>query len=266
MRFFAAFLMLVIAGASMAGAPVRYWVFFTDRGPGLQERLELQSTLIAQGPSASRRASVGALEADEHDLQPFSEYTASVEAVAGVPVAGVSRYLNGCSVVLDSASLERVGFASVRGVGASCGKVGLRARGVPFRTRPPRLSLGQLAQAGLTGLHARGFFGQGVVLGVLDSGFELDHPCFAGAQVLDVWDFVGNDGYVGYEEGDPVSTAAHGTRVFSIIAGNQPGLYIGGAPEASFLLARTEDTGDEYPQEEDFWVFGLEWCEAGGAG
>ncbi len=265
MRFFAAFLMLVIAGASMAGAPVRYWVFFTDRGPGLQERLELQSTLIAQGPSASRRASVGALEADEHDLQPFSEYTASVEAVAGVPVAGVSRYLNGCSVVLDSASLERVGslpfVGSVRPVARSVYEPGEYLS----EPDPHGLSLGQLAQAGLTGLHARGFFGQGVVLGVLDSGFELDHPCFAGAQVLDVWDFVGNDGYVGYEEGDPVSTAAHGTRVFSIIAGNQPGLYIGGAPEASFLLARTEDTGDEYPQEEDFWVFGLEWCEAGGA-
>lgn len=208
---------------------------------------------------------MGALSPDVYDLEPFHGYTAQVEAEASAPIAGVSRYLNACSVVLDDLALTAVRtlpfVASVRPVARS-----VYSPSESFSEPDPHgLSLGQLQQAGLTGLHERGFRGEGIVMGVLDSGFEFDHDCFAGAQILGTWDFVGNDGFVGYEEGDPETTGIHGTAVFSIMAGDSPGLYIGGAPDAAFLLARTEDTGDEYQQEEDFWVFGLEWCEQNGA-
>ena len=258
--------MVLLPGLSAGSSPLRYWVFFTDRGPMLESRLEAATGRIAVGPSAAIRAAAGVPEADEFDLEPFEGYTSLVESEALAPVAGVSRYLNACSVVLDGRALEAVlalpCVASVRPVA--------RSSYTPFETfsepDPHGLSLGQLQQAGLTGLHERGFRGGGVVMGVLDSGFELDQDCFAGADILGSWDFVGGDGYVGYQEGDPETTGIHGTAVLSIIAGDAPGLYIGGAPDASFLLARTEDTGDEYPQEEDFWVFGLEWCEQNGAG
>lgn len=258
--------MVLLPGLSAGSSALRYWVFFTDRGPMLETRLEAAAGRIAGGPSAARRAAGGAPEADEFDLEPFEGYISLVESEAAAPVAGVSRYLNACSVVLDERALEAVRalpcVASVRPVA--------RSSYTPFETfgepDPHGLSLGQLQQAGLTGLHERGFRGGGVVMGVLDSGFELDHECFAGAGMLGSWDFVGGDGDVGYQEGDPETTGIHGTAVLSIIAGDSPGLYIGGAPDASFLLARTEDTGDEYPQEEDFWVFGLEWCEQNGAG
>lgn len=266
MKLFAAALMLLLPGLSAGGEAVRYWVFFTDRGPMLETRLEAAAARIAGGPSAARRTAAGVPEADEFDLEPFEAYTSLVESEAMAPVAGVSRYLNACSVVLDERALEKVRalpcVASVRPVA--------RSTYTPFETfgepDPHGLSLGQLQQAGLTGLHERGFRGGGVVMGVLDSGFELEHECFAGAGILGSWDFVGGDGDVGYEEGDPETTGIHGTAVFSIIAGYSPGLYMGGAPDAGFLLARTEDTGDEYQQEEDFWVFGLEWCEQNGAG
>jgi len=264
-KLLAAVLVLLLPVASPGSAPVRYWVFFSDRGPMVGHRLEAASNLISQGPSASRRASVGALQADVYDLEPFHGYTETVAAEALAPVAGVSRYLNACSVVLDDRALAAVRalpfVASVRPVARSV-YTPSQFSGEPD---PHGLSLGQLQQAGITGLHERGFTGGGTVMGVLDSGFELDHDCFAGAQVLGTWDFVGGDGYVGYEEGDSETTGIHGTAVFSIIAGDSPGLYVGGAPDASFLLARTEDTGDEYQQEEDFWVFGLEWCEQNGA-
>ncbi len=208
---------------------------------------------------------MGALEADVFDLDPWIGYIDSVEVIANRGVAGVSRYLNACSVVLEADAIDGIRAAafveSVRPVGRSTYQ--------PFDTRsepdPHGLSLAQLTQAGIAGMHERGFFGSGIVIGVLDSGFELFHRCFDETQVIGTWDFVGNDGNVGFEPGDPPGTADHGTKVLSIIAGYDPGLYIGGAPEAGFLLARTEDIADEYPQEEDFWVFGLEWCEQGGA-
>lgn len=265
MKSLTALLVLCLAGLSPGNASVRYWVFFSDRGPMVESRLEAAAEMISLGPSAERRASVGALSPDVYDLEPFQGYTEMVATEASAPIAGVSRYLNACSVVLDDAALAAVSalpfVASVRPVARSVYTPS------PFSGEPDPhgLSLGQLEQAGLTGLHERGFRGGGIVMGVLDSGFELDHDCFSGAQVLGTWDFVGNDGYVGYEQGDPETTGIHGTAVFSIIAGNSPGLYVGGAPDAAFLLARTEDTGDEYQQEEDFWVFGLEWCEQNGA-
>lgn len=265
MKFLTTALVLFLAGSSPGNTPVRYWVFFKDRGPMVEPRLETEAVRISQGPSASRRASIGVLSPDVFDLEPFDGYTGRVAAEASAPVTGVSRYLNACSVVLDEAALAAVRalpfVASVRPVARSV-YTPSEFSGEPD---PHGLSLGQLQQAGVTGLHARGFTGEGVVMGVLDSGFELDHDCFAGTQILGTWDFVGDDGYVGYEEGDPETTGIHGTAVFSIIAGDSPGLYIGGAPDAAFLLARTEDTGDEYQQEEDFWVFGLEWCELNGA-
>ncbi len=263
MRLAPAFLLLW--GASLVGAPLRYWVFFADRGPDLPGRLEAAGEVIARGPSAARREAAGVLSPDQYDLEPFSAYVAGVEETSGAEVRGVSRYLNACSVVLDEAALTRIlelpFVASARPVGRSTYQPGLHLS----EPDPHGLSLGQLAQAGVTGLHERGFTGEGVVIGVLDSGFELDHPCFADLRVAASWDFVGSDGDVGYTPGDPVGTGDHGTKVLSIMAGNAPGLYVGGAPEADYILARTEDTGDEYPQEEDFWVFGLEWCEGEGA-
>ncbi len=266
MNLLATLLVILFPGESPGKDPVRYWVFFTDRGPMVESRLSAMQCEIALGPSASRRASVGALLPDVYDLEPFDGYTGMVATEASAPLEGVSRYLNACSVVLDETALAAVRalpfVASVRPVARSVYGPS-EFSGEPD---PHGLSLGQLQQAGLTGLHERGFRGEGIVMGVLDSGFEFDHDCFAGAQILGTWDFVGNDGYVGYEEGDPETTGIHGTAVFSIIAGDSPGLYVGGAPDAAFLLARTEDTGDEYQQEEDFWVFGLEWCEQNGAG
>jgi hypothetical protein len=264
-KFLTTVLFLLFPGVLPGSSPVRYWVFFSDRGPMVESGLEAAGDSISQGPSASRRASVGALSPDVFDLEPFEGYTDVVENAASAPITGVSRYLNACSVVLDEAALSAVRalpfVAAVRPVARS-----VYGPSESFTEPDPHgLSLGQLQQAGVTGLHQRGFTGEGVVMGVLDSGFELDHDCFAGTQILGTWDFVGDDGYVGYEEGDPETTGIHGTAVFSIIAGDSPGLYIGGAPDAAFLLARTEDTGDEYQQEEDFWVFGLEWCEQNGA-
>lgn len=259
--------MILIAGGTAfpGGAATRYWVFFADRGPFLEERLAAAQALLDSGPSAGRRAAAGSPDADVFDLEPWQEYVASIETLADTPVTGVSRYLNACSVVLDSRSLHEVGSLpfvdSVRPVGGSTYR--------PFHTREEPeshgLSLGQLNQAGIIGLHQRGFKGSGVIIGVLDSGFELDHQCFSHIEVLGTWDFVDDDENVGYEEGDPPGTANHGTMVLSIMAGRDPGLYVGGAPQASYLLARTEDISDEYPQEEDFWVFGLEWCEGNGA-
>src|SRR5690606_28234620 len=104
-------------------------------------------------------------------------------------------------------------------------------------------------------LHAAGFEGDGVIVGVLDTGFRITHEAFNGDRPLDVlaqWDFVGDDPVVDTEPGDPFGVHDHGTLILGTLAAYAPGDYIGTATHASYILCRTEDIADEYQQEEDF--------------
>ena len=59
----------------------------------------------------------------------------------------------------------------------------------------------------------------------------------------------------------------HGTQMVGLIGGYLRDSYVGVAPAAQFLIAKTEnpDTEYEFPVEEDTWIAGLEWCESKGA-
>jgi subtilisin family serine protease len=253
-----------ILAASFTGEGY-YWVIFADRGPSVEQRLEEASLRIEAGPSYSRRLIAEAAEPDLYDLWPWEGYVADVESFTGEVVRTSSRYLNAVSVLLtddEAYQLQKMPFVErVFPVGTSTYR--------PFSLTPSPdsygLSRSQLDQVGITALHQRGWTGQGVTIGMLDSGFNLDHPCFSNISLIGTYDFVDQDSVVSWQEGDPPGQSNHGTCVLSVIAGYQPGQYVGGAFSASFILAKTEDISDEYPQEEDFWVAGLEWLEEQGA-
>ncbi len=242
-----------------------YWVFFSDRGVDVQHRLEVESERIQNGSSAERRFSVGLLVADVYDLEPYSVYIHEVENLTAEPIRTSSRYLNAISMPLSQSEVDELlakpYISEIRAVGVSTFS--------PSEEIPAPdsygLSKSQLEQIKVLDLHQRGWTGNGVIIGMLDSGFDLTHPCLQYADVLATWDFVNNDTTVAWQEGDLPNQPSHGTKTLSIIAGYQPDYFIGGAFNASFILAKTEDTSDEYEQEEDFWVSGLEWLEAGGA-
>ena len=62
-----------------------------------------------------------------------------------------------------------------------------------------------------------------------------------------------------YEEHD------HGTRVLSTMSINQPGIFVGTAPEADYWLLRAEDTSTETLAEEDYWAAAAEFADSVGA-
>ena len=126
---------------------------------------------------------------------------------------------------------------------------------------------------GGTALHNLGFRGEGVTIALLDAGFNhRDQRAFAHLRVKAVWDFVNGDGDVSDQAGQPVTgdelvngQNLHGTRVLSVLAGFDPGSLVGVAPEADYILAKTEDITSELPVEEDHWIAGLEWADSLGA-
>ncbi|KZL83276.1 serin endopeptidase [Colletotrichum incanum] len=108
---------------------------------------------------------------------------------------------------------------------------------------------------GVSKLHDKGIFGQGVKVGVVDSGTWYKHPALGGGfgegfKVAGGYDFVGN-GIWPYEEkspdDDPEDQLGHGTHVAGIIAGKND-FWSGVAPEASIysykVFAQLDATDD----------------------
>jgi subtilisin family serine protease len=111
-----------------------------------------------------------------------------------------------------------------------------------------------------------GYRGEGVLVCVLDSGFELGHEAFDQLEVRETRDFLFHDDRVSYDpRQDLPSQPNHGTQVLSIIAGYAPGRLIGPAYRADYILGKTERIGSETKVEEDAWIEAVEWAESMGA-
>lgn len=112
-------------------------------------------------------------------------------------------------------------------------------------------------------LHEQGFTGTGMLVAVLDAGFSMadTHPAFsklfAEGRVKATRDYVewGNDIFRS-------DISSHGTSVLSCMAANAAGQMVGTAPDANYVLIRTEDAPSEYLGEEYFWVAGAEYADS----
>jgi hypothetical protein len=128
----------------------------------------------------------------------------------------------------------------------------------------------QLARQQTASLGAREFqrarlTGQGVRIAIFDVGFNGadQHVGFAHLRrrkaIVGTYDFLKHSPYV-YQGG------SHGTEVLSCIAGRLPdSTYLGLAPQAEFLLARTEQMYRERYAEELAWLAAAEWADRNGA-
>lgn len=112
-------------------------------------------------------------------------------------------------------------------------------------------------------LHNYGYQGQGITIAVLDAGFlNVDlHSGFKRAweknQITAGPDFVRGGGQtVNFK------FSSHGQKVLSTMLAFQPGLYIGTAPKANYVLIRTEDTDSETLVEEYNWLNAAEYADS----
>lgn len=216
------------------------------------------------------------------DLPVYEPYRTAILDL-GAEIAQSSRWLNTVMIRTDSATYERVKGLSfvdsvsvVRTVPIDEGR-GIEKRSVVFgdaggNTGPDPcittlygLSDRQNRAVRIDAAHVTGFAGEGVLIGILDAGFDWrTHEALKNANVIAERDFVNGDGNTA-DEPDQTPSEGHGTLVMSIIGGWLKGTLIGGAPRAEFALAKTEDVASERHVEEDNFVAGLEWLESLGA-
>jgi len=273
-------LLLLLPAASSASPPQKYWVIFRDKGDEQEISLRLDSLKQGWPDRSLKRRQKAGVQVTASDLPLAQEYLAQL-AAKGVKIESQSRWINGVSASLKVPEVEQLRalpfVESIRPVAIftldQLSEVD-EQEAIDFgKEYYPAHELGdygpsyrQAELAGVVEAHKRGLTGKGVLIGMLDSGFQLDHRALAGMDLVGQYDFIFNDPDPSYDpRTDPKGQASHGTGCLSVIAGYEPGKLVGIAPKASFALGKTEYTGSETRAEEDWWIEGIEWLEKMGA-
>ena len=266
---------------------LKAWILFKDKG--ILTEAQLQTALEAFERQMSGRAKRRRLHRanlsfpDITDLPVSSPYIESV-LKAGGQLRATSRWLNAISIEATSSEIsEMARLPFVRAIDpvevyTSTSQHPDLSRYSSSQRAPPGVnplnygtSRTQIEQIQANFLHESGFSGEGIVIGLLDTGFNLDHIAFQHADVLAQYDFVNDDNNPADEIAqDDFGEDDHGSTVLGILAANAPGVLMGVAYRANYLLAKTEkvlQNGQEFERriEEDWWIEGLEWAEAMGA-
>jgi subtilisin family serine protease len=277
----------VVARLSNMNTPLearKIWVFFTDKSVFDSETCaarvsDFESTLSEH--AAKRRAkTMQSARGDFHDLDLHAPYVESLRAL-GLDVKRESRWLNAVSVIGSPVELEAA---------ARLPFVSRLAPVLRYRTNKPERSEGapsivarragdlfnygasrdQLEEINVLAAHDAGYSGAGVIVALLDTGFDKRHPVFATIQsegrLLAEYDFIQDDGDV-VNDGTPEDEDQHnhGTFTWSALGGFEDGFHVGPAYGASFVLGKTEQVYSEHSGEEDDWVTALEWADENGA-
>ncbi|MDQ2657360.1 MAG: S8 family peptidase [Bacteroidota bacterium] len=268
-RIFQAVVLLVLSSAAGMAQENRYMIFFKDK-QGVSQTIEEPIRFLSE--KAIQRRLEQNIDITEQDLPVSQIYVKGVRDAGANPYF-TTRWLNGVlvscapSVVPGVEALsyvERVEYVAPPARESSGGRsaVNLRRKnnniGVETET--------QLKMIGLDRMHQEDIKGKGITIAILDSGFPgvNDGPAFR--HIFDDGRFIEEVSYdFVHDSPDVFSFDDHGTEVLSVIAGQIPDAFTGGAYEATFQLYVTEDVPTEYRIEEYNWLFAAERADSAGA-
>jgi hypothetical protein len=244
----------------------RYMVFFKDKN-GSPYNISEPIAFLSQ-KAITRRIQQG-ITVEQEDIPVNATYIQGVVST-GAEVFFSTRWMNGVLVQCDAnlvptlESLSYVSHVELVAPGTRLNSGGRKRSAAKTRTAKTSVAtMTQLQMIGLDEMHSAGHRGEGITIGIFDSGFEgVDTaPPFDSVlednRIVLMQDFVANsDDVFQYDE--------HGTEVFSIIAAYQEGAFTGGAYEANYQLYVTEDVATEYRIEEYNWLFAAERADSAG--
>ena len=265
---------------------INIWVFFTDKGIFSMDEYEKRIIQFKNSLSPrrrKRREKTGRAKiVDFTDLPVHKDYIYKIEE-KGIKRRIISNWLNGASFRVRKKEIEEIKyFPFVRKI-ERVEKFYLK----PETYKPQKKVIKKMdkeegfefnygsskSQNSLIAIdiaHNNGYFGEGIRIGLFDTGFLVDSTRFealgvVSKRIIDQWDFINNDSNVGWEYGDPPGQYDHGTSMLSLIAGFKDNELIGPAFNAEFALAKTEMVDQEIMQEEDHWAAAAEWADTCGS-
>lgn len=273
MSILGAFLIMCIAMQAQI-APDKYWVQFADKNNSPYS-IERPEEFLSER-SIERRINYG-ISIDEKDIPVNPSYLKAVSD-AGAIILNPSKWLNGVTIETTDENIvktiEALPFVKkTRSLYDEPMKQMLKERtyidetyinnNVPNNTFRNHYGSASTQIELLNGveLHEMGYQGEGIWIGICDSGYEgVDtHSAFDNMReenrLLGTRDFV-------YKNGIVYSDDHHGTSCLSLMAAYLPNTYVGTAPKASYFLCRTENVNSENIIEEYNWVSAAEFMDS----
>lgn len=112
-------------------------------------------------------------------------------------------------------------------------------------------------------LHKKGFKGEGMLIAMLDAGYNKYNSIFLFDSLRLNGRIAGEKDFVDFDN-STTEDNDHGRNCLGVMAANSPGVMVGTAPNATYWLLRTEDVSIEMPVEEYNWVTGAEFADSAG--
>jgi len=276
MRFFSLLLFTTLfasLSAQDAEKAAMYFVEFADK-EGTTHSVENPATFLSE--RALLRRALHNADVTEMDL-PISPTYENEVAATGALVWLRSKWMNGLVVKATNQELKAINKLSfvtgsylvapaqyarttTRPVIPNLDRMAPDFDPVPVRRQFYGYGWDNLDKMEGDSLHAWGFRGKGVLVGVFDGGFPS----------------VGYKDFLGYEEAAMVpgnydlveqdSTAldgsTHGATVLSTMAAHHPFFFVGTAPDARYVLFKTENGRGEHRLEEINYAIALEIADS----
>ena len=260
---------LLVVPFVFAGESYCFRVYLKDKG---ESSFKLSSPEDFLSPESVERRMLWATFIDETDFPVSKSYLDGL-TITGVTIVTQSKWMN--TVVVESAdSLVLKQLATLSFVDSvKCVWSGENRRSdrlCPDDTSyfasmdtPAENRYGeakeQIEMINGVRLHDLGYRGKGMRIAVIDAGFmNVDRiDAFSSIKLLGTHN-------VAFPERSVYCEDEHGTKVLSCLAANIIGVMTGTAPDASYLLIKSEETRWEFPIEEDFWAAAVEYADSVG--
>lgn len=270
----------------MLVAQEKYMIYLTDKGESteisLSKKAELEKIAekhLSKRSIERRKKTLGENFLKYEDLPLEADYIKQIENL-GIKIEHKLKWFNALSAYLNDEQIELLNeikfikkiekirkTKSIKSETEIIDKRLNKSSNTSEYTHEYGLSLTQNELSDIPKVHDMGITGDGVLIGLLDSGFDWEtHIALRDRNVIAEYDFHFNDNETANDSKDVSSQQHnHGTSVFSIIAGYAEGVLIGPAYESDYLLAKTEFLPTETHVEEDNYAAALEWMDSIGA-
>jgi serine protease AprX len=269
--------------------PRKCWIYFRDKDESTLRTLVTSGSVheISQATGITERAlkrRAKVLPSSQlvttEDL-PVSQLYIEQLQLNGISVINTSRWFNAVTAMLTSDQGVRVAALPfvdhIERVRTFVGKK-LQPQTIPLKKSSASTtqnlhdygpSLAQANEINIVPVHNLRITGRGVLIGMLDSGFDWKVPeSEKNMDVIKEYDFIQHDSITANQPGntptDESDQDEHGTLTLSLVGGYKEGELVSPAFGSSFILAKTEYVPSETNIEEDNWVAGIEWEEQNG--
>lgn len=274
--------LFILISVSLTAAQTKYLIYFKDKGVSPAASLHKSSALfkIAEkelSPQAieRRKQVMGEDNYITYEDIPLSEnYTHQIEAL-GIKIENKLKWFNAVSSYLTDMQINQLKslsfiekiekvrvFKSRTDENQLINQNNKSVQQLNKISSPTSLNYGpsltQNALSDIPAVHDLGITGAGVYVGILDDGFSYKtYNALKTRNVIREYDYVHHLPYVSNQSG-------HGSSVFCLMAGYDPGNAIGPAFDANFFLAETENYASETHVEEDNYAAALQDMEGAG--